>query len=211
MIDVGIPLLSSRSELLMTVWSQRPSFQLHLNVNFWLFSALCSSSDEILSKEEIGSNESHSSLWWLLKCHQLLFRYTLYKIKERERGRERWLPVRRYVRQQKQTGFVCFIRVFEDAQVRNGSAKGGSRADILATTKDLHTSPRNVWICLGDIHTSLGNVIIFECDCTESYQTTDHQSLLFSRVSRYSSLIILYWERHEWEMPCHLFHESLLK
>lgn len=74
--------------------------------------------------------------------------------------------------------------------------------------RDLHTSPRNVWICVGNIHTSLGNVIIFECDCTESYQTTDHQSLLFSRVS---TLIILCWKQHEWEMPCHLFHDSRSK
>ncbi len=87
------------------------------------------------------------------------------------------------VRQWKQPGFVCFIRVFEDSWVRSGSAKGGRGADILTTMRDLHTSPRNVWICLGDIHTSLVNVIIFECDCTESYQPTDHQSLLFSRVS----------------------------
>lgn len=48
------------------------------------------------------------------------------------------------VRQQKQTGFVCFVRVFEDSQVCDGSAKGGRRADILTTMRDLHTSPRNV-------------------------------------------------------------------
>lgn len=65
---------------------------------------------------------------------------------KREREREPQMATGKEisVRQGKQPGFVCFIRVFEDSQVRSGSAKGGRGADILTTMRDLHTSSRNV-------------------------------------------------------------------
>lgn len=52
-----------------------PSASKQFHVNFLLPPAWHNSGTaEILSKGKIASNETHSSLWWLLKCHSPLFR-----------------------------------------------------------------------------------------------------------------------------------------
>lgn len=127
-----------------------------------------------------------------------------------KRGREnhRWLQGRRYqLGNEKQPGFVCFgfLRILEFAvgQQRVAGEQIFSQLWEIFThlpekceyVWEIFTHLWEMWLSLNVTALNLIKPLTIKACYSPGW------------AHRYSSFIILCWEQHEWEMPCHLFHD----